>query len=212
MQDDSRSAALPRATRRQQTEAAILEAALDVFSTFGFRGATLDQIAEGAGMSKPNLLYYFPGKDDIHARLLGDLLDSWLDPLRQIDPEGDPATELRRYVQRKLAMSRDFPRESRLFANEILNGAPRLRPFLEHDLRPMVAETVALIRRWSDSGRLPPLDPLHLLFSIWALTQHYADFAVQVAIVSEGLTPAGADPLDAAGAFLDQIYARILST
>ena len=47
-------------TRIQEKNiAAILEAALEVFSQHGFRGATLDQIAKAASLSKPNLLYYF---------------------------------------------------------------------------------------------------------------------------------------------------------
>ena len=53
----------------------ILDAALDVFSAQGFRGATLDQIAAVAGLSKPNLLYYFDSKEAMHRALLDDLLD-----------------------------------------------------------------------------------------------------------------------------------------
>ena len=49
----------PRTRIQQRNRDLILEAALEVFSTHGFRGATLDQIANEAGLSKPNLLYYF---------------------------------------------------------------------------------------------------------------------------------------------------------
>ena len=79
----------PTRIQREKTEA-ILAAALDVFSTQGFRGATLDQIAEAAGLSKPNLLYYFASKEAVHRMLLERLLDTWLDPLRRLDPDGDP--------------------------------------------------------------------------------------------------------------------------
>ena len=80
----------PRAQTRIQCEKqeVILEAALDVFSREGFRGATIDQIAEAAGMSKPNLLYYFPRKEEIYQRLLAEMLDVWLAPLREIDSVG----------------------------------------------------------------------------------------------------------------------------
>ena len=114
----------PETRIQQKNRAAILEAALDVFSAQGFRGATVDQIAAAAGLSKPNLLYYFPSKEAIHAELLGGLLDTWLDPLRTMDPDGEPLEEILAYVRRKLEMSRDYPRESRLFANEIVQGAP----------------------------------------------------------------------------------------
>lgn len=116
----------PRTRIQKKNRKAILDAALDVFSAHGFRGATLDQIAAEAGLSKPNLLYYFPSKEAIHVALLSALMDTWLDPLRELDAHGDPREEILGYVRRKLQMSRDFPRESRLFANEIVQGAPRI--------------------------------------------------------------------------------------
>ena len=186
---------------------AILDAALEVFSAHGFRGATLDQIAEVAGLSKPNLLYYFPSKDAVHEALLAQLLKTWLDPLRAMDPLGDPKSEIMGYVARKLELARDFPRESRLFANEILQGAPRLRAVIEGDLKALVDEKAAVLTRWMDEGRIAKMPPVHLLFSIWALTQHYADFDVQVrAVLGEGH-----DPFTEAGDFLDLLFDKLLT-
>lgn len=172
------------ATRIQQEKRErILEAALDVFSAHGFGGATLDRIAGAAGMSKPNLLYYFRGKDDIYTALIERLLDRWLEPLRALDPAGDPLEEIRAYVRRKLEMSRDLPRESRLFANEILAGAPRIMALLEGELKLLVDDKALLLERWMAEGRLRATDPRHLVFSVWATTQHYADFDAQVRAV-----------------------------
>lgn len=185
----------------------ILEAALEVFSKHGFRGATLDQIADKAGLSKPNILYYFEGKADIHVTLLNQLMDTWLDPLRDLNPAGDPLDEILRYVRRKLEMSHEFPRESRLFANEILQGAPRMGPHLETGLKPLFDEKTAVIQAWIDAGRLAQVDPRHLIFSIWATTQHYADFDAQV----EVLLPKSEAGPDGAHAFLDQLYRKLLS-
>lgn len=196
----------PRTRIQARNSAAILDAALDVFSLHGFRGATLDQIAEVAGLSKPNLLYYFPSKEAVHTALLSRLLDTWLDPLRALDPAGDAAVEIMAYVRRKLELSRDFPRESRLFANEILQGAPRIMAAIEGDLKHLVDDKVAVLRGWMDQGRIARLDPYHLIFSIWALTQHYADFDVQVrAVLGEGH-----DPFAEAGDFLDTLFGRLL--
>lgn len=185
----------------------ILDAALEVFSQFGFRGATLDQIADVAGLSKPNLLYYFPSKEAIHVELLSGLLDTWLDPLRALDPEGDPMVEIMGYVHRKLDLSRDFPRESRLFANEILQGAPRMMEMLTGDLKPLVDDKAAVLSRWASEGRIAALPPHHLIFSIWALTQHYADFDVQVRTV----LGAGHDPYAEADRFLDTLFRKMLA-
>ncbi|MBD9527920.1 MULTISPECIES: TetR family transcriptional regulator C-terminal domain-containing protein [Paracoccus] len=184
----------------------ILTAALREFSARGFAGTTIDQIAEAAGLSKPNVLYYFQSKDAIHTELLRGLMDLWLGPLRDMRAEGDPADQILAYARRKLEMSRDYPQESRLFANEVLQGAPRLQPILGGELRELVEEKSALIALWIAEGRIAPVDPHHLLFSIWALTQHYADFEVQVRAV---LGP-DHDPYAEAEVFLDQLYRRML--
>lgn len=184
----------------------ILEAALEVFSRYGFRGATLDQIAEQAAMSKPNILYYFEGKEAIHDALLTRLLETWLDPLREMDAQGDPKSEILGYVRRKLDMSRDFPRESRLFANEILQGAPRMMPVLEGELKALVDEKVAVIRGWIAAGKMADMDPYHLIFSIWALTQHYADFDSQIrAVLGHDGAIAEAEP------FMEALFTRLLA-
>ena len=176
--------ARPRRTRIQREKRElILEAALEVFSSHGFRGSTIDQIAEAAGMSKPNLLYYFKGKEEIFVTLINRLMETWLAPLREMDADGDPRTEIRAYIRRKIEMARDFPRESRLFANEILQGAPRILPLLEGELKELVDEKAKVIRQWMREGRLKTADPHHLIFAIWATTQHYADFDVQVRAV-----------------------------
>lgn len=200
------SASRPRSRIQQKNRELILDAALEVFSLHGFRGATLDQIAEGAGLSKPNLLYYFPSKEEVHTALLTGLLDTWLDPLREMNSTGDPLQEILGYVRRKLDLARDFPRESRLFANEILQGAPRMRAAIEGDLRRLVEEKAAVLTRWMETGRIARVDPVHLIFSIWSLTQHYADFDVQVRAV---LGP-GHDPFAEAGRFLETVFSRLL--
>lgn len=183
----------------------ILEAGLDVFSSNGFRGSTVDQIAARAGLSKPNLLYYFASKEAIYTSLLARLLDTWLEPLRAMNPDGDPKTEIMDYVRRKLHLARDYPRESRLFAGEIIRGAPQIKTVLKGDLKPLVDSSTQIIQGWIDDGKIAPIDPYHLIFAIWALTQHYADFDVQVRAVL-----GDADPFAGAEATLDTLFDRLL--
>lgn len=183
----------------------ILGAALEVFSSYGFRGSTIDQIANQAGLSKPNLLYYFPSKEAIHAALLDALLDTWLDPLRALDPEGEPVAEILDYVHRKLEMSRMYPRESRLFANEIIQGAPRILENLEGELRALVDEKAAVLEDWMAAGKIAQTHPHHLIFSIWSLTQHYADFEVQVRAIRTKQ-----DIYEEADTFLQNLFTRLL--
>jgi TetR/AcrR family transcriptional regulator len=200
-----KAARKPRTRIQIEKRELILEAALEIFAQHGFRGATIDQIADAAGMSKPNLLYHFKSKDDIHRTLIQRLLDTWLAPLREIDDIGDPITELRSYIRRKLEMARDYPRESRLFANEILQGAPRVLPMLEGELSALVDEKVQVIRGWMRAGKIARTDPYHLIFAIWATTQHYADFDVQVRAVL-GPSRDGEGRFEDAARFLEQLF------
>lgn len=193
---------------QERNRAAILEAALDVFSQAGFRGATLDQIAKAAGLSKPNLLYYYVSKEAVHNALLTDLLESWLEPLHAVNPDGDPIEELIGYVLRKLEMARSLPRESRLFANEIVQGAPRIFDVIEGRLKRLVDKKAAVINTWIEAGKIADIDPYHLIFSIWATTQHYADFDVQVRTI---LTPEGDSHFDEAASFLKHMYCAALT-
>ena len=200
--------ARPRTRIQQKNRATILDAALDVFSQHGFRGATLDQIANAAGLSKPNVLYYFPSKEAIHEALVEGLIDTWVQPLADLDPEGDPIEEILAYVRRKLDMSREMPRESRLFANEIVQGAPRFGPEITGSFKDLVDEKAAVIRGWAEAGRINRLDPYHLIFSIWATTQHYADFDVQVRGI---LAPEDNTHFKDAATFLARLYRAALT-
>ncbi len=174
----------PQKSRIQhQNQAVILKAALEVFSAYGYRGTTVDQIAVKAGLSKPNLLYYFKRKEDIYVAVLEHTLEEWLKPLRMLDVGGDPFIELTRYISEKLDMSFANPPASRIFANEILHGAPHIQKFLKGPLRELVEEKVKVIRHWIAAGKIKPIDPPHFIFAIWAVTQHYADFSTQVEAV-----------------------------
>jgi TetR/AcrR family transcriptional regulator len=166
-----------------RNEQRILDAAQEVFATYGYHGATIDEIADRAGISKPNLHYYFKRKRDLYLAVLRRTLEIWLVPLRELDRTGDPAVEIGNYIAQKIQLSRQFPAASRVFANEIVQGAPFLRRYLQTHLRAVVERKAAVIQHWIDQGKLAPIDPYHLIFLIWAATQHYADFVPQIKAV-----------------------------
>lgn len=174
-----------------ENEEKIIDAAQSVIAEYGFHGATVDRVAEKAGMSKPNLHYYFKTKTDLYKAVLRRTLDIWLASLAKLDPEGDPETELSTYIAEKVEMARRHPMASRVFANEILRGAPLLQDYLKKDLKKIVNRKARVIERWINEGKLTPVDPAHLIFLIWAATQHYADFQPQVKAVLgvKDLTP-----------------------
>ena len=166
-----------------RNEERILDAAQEVFATYGYQGATIDEVADRAGISKPNLHYYFKRKRDLYLAVLRRTLEIWLVPLRELDRTGDPAVEIGNYIAQKVQLSRRFPAASRVFANEIVQGAPFLKGYLQTNLREVVERKAAVIQHWIDQGTLAPIDPYHLIFLIWAATQHYADFIPQIKAV-----------------------------
>ncbi len=163
---------------------AILQAGLSQFSKYGVHGTTLENIAECAGVSKTNLLYYFPSKDALYIAVLKQILAIWLAPLRAFRSDLEPLTAIGEYIRLKMAVSRDYPEASRLFCMEMLQGAPLLMGELSGDVKPLVEEKSAIVAGWVAQGKLAKIDPNHLIFMIWATTQHYADFSVQVEAVT----------------------------
>ncbi|EML4686850.1 TPA: HTH-type transcriptional regulator RutR [Citrobacter amalonaticus] len=163
---------------------AILTAALNTFSQYGFHGTRIEHIAEQAGVSKTNLLYYYPSKEALYVAVLRQILDIWLAPLKAFREDFAPLAAIKKYIRLKLEVSRDYPQASRLFCMEMLAGAPLLMDELTGDLKTLIDEKSALIAGWVKSGKLAPIDPHHLIFMIWASTQHYADFAPQVEAVT----------------------------
>jgi TetR/AcrR family transcriptional regulator len=162
----------------------ILDSALSAFATHGLRGTRIDQIAEAAGMSKTNLLYYFRSKDALYEAVLTRTLEVWITPLSELDATRDPAVALAAYIERKLECSRRYPEASRLFAIEIMQGARHLKDVLATDLTETVKRKSAIVNGWVAEGKLRPVEPHHLLFMIWATTQHYADFAAQISVLT----------------------------
>ncbi|WP_417674709.1 TetR family transcriptional regulator C-terminal domain-containing protein [Roseibium sp.] len=173
---------------QEMNRSRIIEAALGEFSRFGYSGATIDKISTAAGMSKSNMLYYFSSKTAVYEAVLEHILDVWLAPLRTLDPQGEPATELAAYIRQKMKMSAERPEASKLFANEVMQGAPQIKDVLEKDLKNLVSEKSKVIEQWIEAGKIRKITPVHLIFTIWATTQHYADFDSQIrALTGTGL-------------------------
>ena len=166
------------------TRSLILDAATEVFASHGYRGATLDQIAEMAEMSKTNLLYYYSSKTDLYDATIGATLDAWLDSLERLDLKKDAESELQRYIYEKICFSLENPAASRLFASEVIHGAERSRDILARRLKSLLDDKAKALRHWMKDGQLAKVDPYNLIFIIFAATQTFADFAAQIDVVT----------------------------
>ena len=168
---------------RQANEQLILAAAERVFARAGFSGATMAAIALGSGLPKANLHYYFGSKEVLYRAVLAQILNDWLLPTGCITPDAEPRIAIDQYIRAKMALAKDRPDGSKVFANELLHGAPVIKELLTTELRELVQRKSAVIKGWVDAGQMAAVDGTHLFFTIWAATQTYADFDVQVSAV-----------------------------
>jgi TetR/AcrR family transcriptional regulator len=175
-----RAGARPPGRIRARMLAAIDAAAIEVFARDGYQGATTQAIADAAGLGKAQLHYYIGSKEALYQRVLQDIVDDWIAIFGFADAHHGPRKVLSDYIRRKMRYSFEHPARSRIFAAETMRGAPLLRPLMGTSHR-RTMQAAAVITGWIDAGLMRPLDPLQLLFHIWAVTQHYADYEPQVA-------------------------------
>ena len=171
-------------SKAERKREVILAAALELFSRSGVDGASLDRVAERADVSKTNLIYYYPSKDALYAAVLNKVLSLWLVPLEVIDRANTPQQAIASYIRQKITFSRDHADASRLFCFEILYGAPVLGGRLRDMLRPVMDGKAEVFAYWIATGQVAAVDPYQFLYSLWAATQHFADFASQIEALS----------------------------
>jgi TetR/AcrR family transcriptional regulator len=204
------------ARRRDKLESAILAAATRLFAECGFEGTTIAAVAERAGISKQNLLYYFPTKHGLYRRVLDDVLDDWLGRMAHLahlaDGGGEPADVLRAYVAAKLRFSREQPWASRVYAMEVIGGAKFYGEQIRARVVPLLRRDIEVFERWMADGRIARVDATHLLFALWAMTQSYADFAAQMTLVLDKPELSGADFAGAERMIGDMVVRALAST
>lgn len=169
-----------RETARFENETRILSAAATVFAQSGFDGATINQMADRAGVPAANVHYYFATKEILYRRVLYDIQDIWAKPLALFVEDSAPADVIREYIRQKILLARDYPIESRVFANELLHGAPYLEGYLRTSYNEKIEHVWKVFETWMSRGLIDRIEPKSLMLTLWAATQTYADFEIQV--------------------------------
>jgi len=199
-----------RVINRDKLEADIVVQAVRVFAERGYEGASVATIAENAGLSKQNLMYYFPTKQALYQRVLDDVLGEWLERMAKLaDPEQEPREVLRAYVQAKLRFSREQPLASRVYALEVISGAPLYGSQIRKRVVPLLRKDIEVFERWASEGKIAPVNVTHLLFAIWAMTQSYADSSTQMALVLNHKQLTRKDWDDAEKMIIDMVLAAV---
>ncbi|MDH1264985.1 TetR/AcrR family transcriptional regulator [Pseudomonas sp. GD03944] len=174
----------PAGRIRQKNEEAILAAAEEEFARHGFKGTSMNTIAQNVGLPKANLHYYFSNKLGLYLAVLSNILDLWDSAFNTLTVDDDPAEALARYIRAKMEFSRRYPKASRIFAMEVISGGECLSEYFSQDYLSWFKGRAAVFEGWIAAGKMDPVDPTHLIFLLWSSTQHYADFATQIARVS----------------------------
>lgn len=165
---------------RQRNEQAILDSAEIEFAQYGFEGGTIKNIAERIDLPKANIHYYFRSKLDLYKAVLNNVLVMWDSAFDGVDIHTDPAQALEAYIRAKVEFSKKHARASRIFACEIISGAPYLSHYLKDDLQSWVSQKCQVVQHWIDEKKMLPLNPIHLFITIWGATQYLGDFQTQV--------------------------------
>jgi len=165
---------------RQQNQLLIFSAAQEEFVHHGYKGASIKRIAERANLPRANIHYYYKNKLALYDAVLADIVETWNSGFDTIKAEDDPEEALTAYIRAKVMYSKTHPAASRIFASEIIHGAPHLQNYLHGQFFEWMQQKTRTIESWVSQGKMDPIDPIHLLFFIWGATQHYADFGVQV--------------------------------
>jgi len=169
---------------RERNKELILRAASEEFADKGFAASKTSDIAAKAGVPKPNVYYYFKSKENLYREVLESIIDPILRASTPFNADGDPQVVLSNYIRSKILISRDLPFASKVFASEIMHGAPHLSETQVEQLNAQAKHNIACIQTWIDRGQIAPIDPHHLMFSIWAATQTYADFDWQISAIT----------------------------
>lgn len=168
---------------RTDNRAKIIAIAEMEFAEFGYKGASIMNIAKRANLPRANVHYYFKNKLELYKKVLFDILQLWNDAFNQITPEDDPAEAIGAYIRAKVMYSKTNPLASKIFANEIIQGAPRISEYLNSDFRHWLKSKSSVVEHWIKQKKMDPIDPLFLIMLIWSATQHYAEFSTQVSAV-----------------------------
>jgi len=165
---------------RVKSEQNILKAAQEEFIIHGYKGASVQSIADRAQLPKANVLYYFKNKENIYHAVLELTLDMWDQGIGDITFDDGPKRAIEKIIAAKVKMSFENPNASKIYAMEIIQGAQHLKEFARTYLRKWVREKSKIFQVWIDNGEMADVNPVNLIFLIWSSTQHYADFETQI--------------------------------
>jgi len=169
---------LPRETPKAPTQpladpvrTIILNAASEAFAQQGYAATKLSVIAALASLPRSNVLYYFKSKAHIYIKVLEDIAPRYLQACAPFQGDDQPLEALSRTVTSMIGLFEGRPFASKVLLQELKEGGRRIPgDFLER-WASQARENTACIRQWISNGQLAPVNPDHVLPSVWAIAQ-----------------------------------------
>ena len=156
----------------ENTKLSILEAAKKVFTSRGYSGARMQEIADEAKINKAMLHYYFKTKEKLFSVILEDTMAMIMDKFGQaLESEGTVIKKIEKIIEVYISNIRENPHvpifvlhelsQNRLqFLNTVKNKIHHLPNFLEFFQQ---------IQEEQDKGLIKPVPPMHLLLNVMSM-------------------------------------------
>lgn len=164
---------------------AILEAAEFQFARHGYEGTTIQAIADRAGITKRQVLYFFSNKKTLYSEVLKRIFEHWRSEDFSMWP-GQPIKVFEEYMEHLLEQARTNPTHNKFMINEMLRGAPVFKENRrERDVLKHTNQRIMRMQEWIDQGLIRDLDPKFFLFFLWSMQHFFVVFEPEVAMFLE---------------------------
>jgi TetR/AcrR family transcriptional regulator len=150
-----------RKTAAPPTRDAVYAAAAVLFSSRGFDGVSMDDIARDADVNKAMIYYHFADKLALYRSIVSDGLQTMSETVAGI-AAGDvtPHTKLDRFIESFVRMTEIRPWMPAMMLREIAEGAPRLDPATLEHMRGIVGSFAAILRHGQQEGAFRQVHPI----------------------------------------------------
>ena len=164
---------LCNADRRKQ----IIQVAMDLFASLGFKGATTRAIAQAAGVSEAIIFRHFATKEDLYDAIITTCIEKrqevWECEAPVIKRREDISDLLRGFAQGLISRNRQDQTFIRLMLYSALEDHKFRQRFFESHRSPYMLAIREKIRRGVESGEFSETDPqLTMLSFFWSLLQY----------------------------------------
>lgn len=106
---------------KKEKQCIIYEAALKVFSEYGFERSTMDDIAEVAGIAKGTIYYNYRSKRELFLAIIDDAIDKMTDRMEKIiENPGDVSLKLEKIIEVQLNFYDEYKNYCKVLLSEVL--------------------------------------------------------------------------------------------